>query len=111
MDQVFACGDDSGYRVAETEGEQIVHIVVRAKDPTVIAAAMAHAWSEIPDEVEGVVWAWSKRGAIRKGYDRGVLSEQGMLGETLVFQVCSEWEPFPGPTDNCTDEIDFEIEQ
>jgi hypothetical protein len=112
MDHVLACADQGGYRVAETEGEQTVHIVVRQADPEVIARSLAHAWSKrIPSDVEGVVWAWSKRGAIGHGYDRGVLSEQGELGEILVFEICTEWEPLQGPSDLCTKTLEFQIEQ
>jgi hypothetical protein len=111
MDQVFECGA-SDYRLAGMEGDQIANIIVRSKDPAVIAAALAHAWNEhIPADEEAVVWAWSKRGAIGHGYDRGVLSEQGELGEKLVFQICTAWEPFPGPSDLCADEMEFTIEQ
>jgi hypothetical protein len=111
MDQVLECSDRSRYRVAETEGEQVVHIVVRQEQPDFIAAALAHAWSQIPRDVEGVVWAWSKPGAIGHGYDRGVVSEQGELGETLVFEICTEWESLQGPSDLCTDTLVFKVEQ
>ena len=111
MDQVFECADRSRYRVAETEGEQVVHIVVRQEQPAFIAAALAHAWSQIPSDVEGVIWAWSKPGAIGHGYDRGVVSEEGELGETLVFEVCTEWESPQGPSDLCTVKLEFKIEQ
>jgi hypothetical protein len=112
VEQVFDCGSPN-YEVASKEGGQTVNIIVPSKDSAAIAAALAHAWNEeIPFYEEAVVWAWSDQGQIGSGYDRGVLSEQGELGNLLVFEICTDW------TDNadelgeiCSDRMRFTIDQ
>jgi hypothetical protein len=110
MDQVFDCAA-ADYELASMEGEQTANIIVASKEAGVIAAAMAHAWNEhIPFDEEAVVWAWSDPERIGLGYDRGVLLEQGELGNLLVFQVCTAWEAgILG--ENCTDRMEFTIDQ
>lgn len=111
MSQVEMCRDGDAYRLLGSHGNQ-VDIVVRDDDPDVIAAALADAFLANEDLAEEiVVWAWSKPAAVGSGYDRGVVSEQGMLGELLVFEICSAWEPLRGPSDLCTEKIEFEVEQ
>jgi hypothetical protein len=112
VDQVFDCGSTT-YTVANRDGEAVVNIVVESDDPSQIAAALAGAWNEeIPFDEEAVVWAYSSRRAARAGgYDRGVVSEQGMEGERLVFEICTDWEPLPGPGDLCSDRTEFTVIQ
>jgi hypothetical protein len=115
MIQVFDCGSPD-YQVARTEGTQTVHIVVASKDPQAIAAAMAHAWNvHVPADVEAVVWVYSDAMQIGMGYDRGVLSAQGILGQQLVFEICTAWteddlvDSINGEL--CADTMKFTIEQ
>lgn len=112
MDQVFDYASPH-YEVASMEGEQTVNIIVATKDTATIAAAPAHAWNEhIPYYEEAVVWAWSDPAQIGLGYDRGVLSEQGQLGELLVFQICTSWTDYGAEIgETCGDRLEFTIEQ
>lgn len=110
--QVEVCGT-AGAREVANSGIRF-DVVIREKDADTIARALAGAWlarEDTADEI--VVWAWSRPGAKRGGggYDRGVVSEQGELGEELVFQICTAWEPIAGPGDLCADEMEFTIEQ
>ena len=54
---------------------------------------------------------YSDASVVGTGYDRGVLSEQGELNETLVFQVCTSWQEFEGLGELCADETEFRVHQ
>jgi len=112
MDQVFDCAS-SEYELASVEGEQTASIIVAPQEPVLIAAALAHAWNEhVPADQEAVVYAWSDPAQIGLGYDRGVVSEQGELGELLVFQICTSWTDYGDEIGEiCGDRMEVTIEQ
>jgi hypothetical protein len=112
MDQVEGCATDDA-RIANMSGIQI-DVLIRSKDPEQIARALAGTWvahEDMADEI--VVWGFSKAAVqdFGVGYDRGVVSEQGELGEKLVFEICTSWESAPGPGDLCSDKTEFTVEQ
>lgn len=111
MQQVATCGE-AAYEEASAEGNSI-DIVVDADDPATIAASLAQAYLlHRNDAEEIVVWAYSSAEAANEGgFDRGVVSDQGMEGENLVFEVCTGWEPLDGPGDLCTERTEFTIER
>lgn len=110
MAQVEACRSDD-YVEASTEGAE-VDVVIQSRDPSAIAAALAGAFLDHRDNAKAiVVWAYSDAALVGTGYDRGVLSEQGSLGEGLVFQVCTAWDASKGIGDTCGEHEVFTVTQ
>jgi hypothetical protein len=108
MAQVAVCQSDD-YVVASTEGVE-VHVVIRSKDPDAIAAALAGAFLDNRGNAEQlIVWAYSDATLVGTGYDRGVVSEEGTLGEGLVFEVCTSWDESEGII--CADREVFSVTQ
>jgi hypothetical protein len=108
MAQVAVCQSDD-YVVASTEGVE-VHVVIRSKDPDAIAAALAGAFLDNRGNAEQlIVWGYSDAALVGTGYDRGVVSEQGTLGEGLVFVVCTSWDESEGII--CADREVFAVTQ
>jgi hypothetical protein len=110
MTQVEACASDD-YVEASSEGAEL-HAVIASKDPDAIAAALAGAFLDNRDNAgQIVVWAYSDAALVGTGYDRGVVSEQGTLGEQLVFEVCTSWDAFEGIGEICGEREIFAVTQ
>jgi hypothetical protein len=110
MAQVEACRSDD-YVEASTQGAE-VDVVIASKDPSAIAAALAGAFFDNRDNANQiVVWAYSDAALVGTGYDRGVVSEQGTLGEGLVFQVCTAWDASKGIGETCGEREVFTVTQ
>jgi hypothetical protein len=108
MVQVAVCRSDD-YVVASTEGVE-VHVVIRSKDPDAIAAALAGALLDNRDHAEQlVVWGYSDAALVGTGYDRGVVSEQGTLGQGLVFEVCTSWDASEAIGETCGEREVFTV--